>query len=1488
MSMIERGKYQSLTMINWNGFFARTFDIDNLVTTLSGGNGAGKSTTMAAFITALIPDQTLLHFRNTTEAGSSQASRDKGLYGKLQPGACYAALDVVNSRKQRLLFVVKLQQVAGRDKKVDIKPFVIQGLPSHIKPTDVLIESVSDKHARVRQINEVKDSVAAIEGAHFKAFPSIVDYHNQMFEFGVIPKKLRNSSDRSKFYRLIEASLYGGISSAITRSLRDYLLPQNGGVKKAFQDMESALRENRMTLEAIKTTQADRDLFKHLITESTNYVAADYMRHANDRRNKMGQTLALRSELFSARETLIEQNSLLNRVHEELEMLVETEAALEQDYQGASDHLQLVQNALRQQEKIERYQDDLEELSVRLEEQMMVVEEAQERVMMTEEQATIAEEEVDSLKTQLADYQQALDVQQTRALQYQQALNALTKAQQLLGDDTISADSAQALVAQLKDQQDERTSELLALKHKLDMSSAAAEQFDNAFALVKSVLGEVERGDAASKAQQLIRQARDAEQITQNEHQWYAQQRDLERRIEQQRNVRQLADSYQKQHQVTLADDIMLEQERERHEALIESLEMSQEDLREKRSQQRRSEQDYQAEIARLEAIAPAWIKANDALEVLREQSSAELADSQSVMSQMQQVLEEEKAQSIAKDKLAERRAKLEGEIERLASPGGSNDPRLKGLADTLGGVLLSEIYDDITIDDAPYFSAMYGPARHAIVVSDLSGIKEKLVELDDCPEDLYLIEGDIDAFDDSSINAEELEGAVCVQLNDRQMRYSRFPKIPLFGRAAREQRLELLRNEREEVVEEHAKAAFDSQKLQRLYNNFNQFVAQHLQVAFDADPEQALQQVRDKRNQLSRTLAELDGQEQQQRSQLQLSKQAISSLDKIAPNMLLLEDDSLQARFEEIEAKIAQLSEAKSFVAAHGKAIEQLEKIASALEADPEQFDALEAQYQQADIELQQLKKQIFALSDLVERRHHFAYSDSVDLLSQSSELSEQLKAKLVQAENLRNRSREELKQAQAQMNQYNQVLASLKSSHQAKLETVQEFKQELQDFGVHADEGALERAQRRRDELQERLHASRGRKSEYERTITSTELEMKALAKRMKKVEKDYKDLRTFVVNAKAGWCSVLRLARENDVERRLHKRELAYLSADELRSMSDKSLGALRLAVANNEDLRDSLRQSEDNSRPERKVLFYIAVYQHLRERIRQDIIRTDDPVEAIEEMEVELARLTEELTQRENRLAISSDSVASIIRKTIQREQNRIRMLNQGLSNIAFGQVKGVRLNVKVRESHEILLAGLSEHQAQHKDLFETARYTFSEAMAKLFQRVNPHIDMGQRSPQVLGEELLDYRNYLELSVEVNRGSDGWLQAESGALSTGEAIGTGQSILLMVVQSWEEESRRLRSKDIMPCRLLFLDEAARLDAKSIATLFELCERLDMQLLIAAPENISPEKGTTYKLVRKVFKDHEHVHVVGLRGFGQTDKPKTDEQLLAEELS
>ena len=249
--------------------------------------------------------------------------------------------------------------------------------------------------------------------------------------------------------------------------------------------------------------------------------------------NKIDETLALRRDLFETRNQLIEHNQILNNVQSELNQFAEQEGGLEQDYQAASDHAQLVQNALRQQEKITRYQEDLEELQVRLEEQMMVVEEAQERVVLAEEHASVSEDEVDSLKTQLADYQQALDMQQTRALQYQQAVNALDKARALLDDDSLTVDSAMSRVAELKKQQDEQTQTLLSVKHRLDMSSAAAEQFELAYSLLTSIKGDVPRAQANEYARVVLNEARDAKYTAAQEHQWVAQQRDLTRRAEQ-------------------------------------------------------------------------------------------------------------------------------------------------------------------------------------------------------------------------------------------------------------------------------------------------------------------------------------------------------------------------------------------------------------------------------------------------------------------------------------------------------------------------------------------------------------------------------------------------------------------------------------------------------------------------------------------------------------------------------------------------------------------------------------------------------------------------------------------------------------------------------------------------------------------------------------------------------------------------------------------
>lgn len=799
--MIERGKFRSLTLINWNGFFARTFDLDELVTTLSGGNGAGKSTTMAAFVTALIPDLTLLHFRNTTEAGATSGSRDKGLHGKLKAGVCYSMLDTINSRHQRVVVGVRLQQVAGRDRKVDIKPFAIQGLPMSVQPTQLVTETLNERQARVLPLNELKDKLEAMEGVQFKQFNSITDYHSLMFDLGIIARRLRSASDRSKFYRLIEASLYGGISSAITRSLRDYLLPENSGVRKAFQDMEAALRENRMTLEAIRVTQSDRDLFKHLISEATNYVAADYMRHANERRVHLDKALEFRRELHTSRQQLAAEQYKHVDMARELAEHNGAEGDLEADYQAASDHLNLVQTALRQQEKIERYEADLDELQIRLEEQNEVVAEAIERQEENEARAEAAELEVDELKSQLADYQQALDVQQTRAIQYNQAIAALNRAKELCHLPDLTADCAAEWLETFQAKELEATEKMLSLEQKMSMAQTAHSQFEQAYQLVVAINGPLARNEAWDVARELLREGVDQRHLAEQVQPLRMRLSELEQRLrEQQEAERLLADFCKRQGKNFDIDE--LEALHQELEARIASLSDSVSNAREERMALCQEQEQLQSRIQSLMQRAPVWLAAQNSLNQLSEQCGEEFTSSQDVTEYLQQLLEREREAIVERDEVGARKNAVDEEIERLSQPGGSEDQRLNALAERFGGVLLSEIYDDVSLEDAPYFSALYGPSRHAIVVPDLSQVTEHLEGLTDCPEDLYLIEGDPQSFDDSVFSVDELEKAVVVKIADRQWRYSRFPEVPLFGRAARESRIESLHAEREVLSE--------------------------------------------------------------------------------------------------------------------------------------------------------------------------------------------------------------------------------------------------------------------------------------------------------------------------------------------------------------------------------------------------------------------------------------------------------------------------------------------------------------------------------------------------------------------------------------------------------------------------------------------------------------------------------------------------------------
>ncbi|HAD41262.1 MAG TPA: chromosome partition protein MukB, partial [Plesiomonas shigelloides] len=462
------------------------------------------------------------------------------------------------------------------------------------------------------------------------------------------------------------------------------------------------------------------------------------------------------------------------------------------------------------------------------------------------------------------------------------------------------------------------------------------------------------------------------------------------------------------------------------------------------------------------------------------------------------------------------------------AQPGGAEDSRLVALAERLGGVLLSEIYDDVTLDDAPYFSALYGPARHGIVVQDLSAVRELLPELvDDCPEDLYLIEGDPQSFDDSVFETQELEGAVVVQISERQLRYSRFPAVPLFGRAARESRLETLRAEREELAERYATLSFDVQKLQRLHQAFSRFVGEHLAVAFESDPEEEIRLLNQQRSDIERELAQADAIEKQLRTSQEQLREQLNLLNRLVPLTALLADEDLIDRTEVLREELDAALEAQRYIQQYGAQLQQLEPLLSVLQNDPQQQDSLQADYQLAQNQQREAKQKLFALSEVVQRRAYFAYADSVGMAGESSGLTEKLREQLAHAEAERSRQRDRLRQLQSQHSQYHQVFASLRSSHDAKRDMLAELEQEMQDIGVRADADAEARARSRRDELHAQLSNNRQRCSQLEKQIATLEAEMDGQQKRLRKLEREYLSLRQQVVQAKAEWCAVLRLA-------------------------------------------------------------------------------------------------------------------------------------------------------------------------------------------------------------------------------------------------------------------------------------------------------------------------------------------------------------------------
>jgi chromosome partition protein MukB len=292
-----------------------------------------------------------------------------------------------------------------------------------------------------------------------------------------------------------------------------------------------------------------------------------------------------------------------------------------------------------------------------------------------------------------------------------------------------------------------------------------------------------------------------------------------------------------------------------------------------------------------------------------------------------------------------------------------------------------------------------------------------------------------------------------------------------------------------------------------------------------------------------------------------------------------------------------------------------------------------------------------------------------------------------------------------------------------------------------------------------------------------------------------------------------------------------------------------------------LKALLGDHDRDARGDGYLRAWCKVREWLGSRVPAQVSDVSDPLEALERLRDHLSALERRLGRQEGDLRGASEDIARSIEVQLRRAGNQVRRLNQSLERIRFGSIQGIRVRAERVERMAQVLRALREGDAQ--ELLFQPTLPIEDALNEIFRRY-----AGGRSG---GHRILDYREYVELSVEILRQSgDTWELANPTRLSTGEAIGVGAALMMVVLTEWERDANLLRGKrEHGSLRFLFLDEANRLSPDNLGVLFDLCQSLDLQLLIAAPEVARADGNTTYRLVRTVTDEgREEVIVSGRR--------------------
>jgi chromosome partition protein MukB len=794
---------------------------------------------------------------------------------------------------------------------------------------------------------------------------------------------------------------------------------------------------------------------------------------------------------------------------------------------------------------------------------------------------------------------------------------------------------------------------------------------------------------------------------------------------------------------------------------------------------------------------------------------------------------------------------------------------------DALDGELLATQFEELTVEQASEIEALLGPLAHALVVDDPAAAADSLCDIDDAPDSVWLVGGDASPVIDVDGRPDGAVHDGCAIVNGgTSWRVSRIPERPTLGRRARARRIRDLREEAESFTRHIEQCDADLREVASQMHTVNGLLTE-ADALEHGDPSGEL-------NRVTKTLATTTTVEQDHRqAAAQTATEVVSmkarrtALQELLPTAWLLDEPDQQQRLHKLkekqdEAKAA--AERLQDVAEHRSVIESQMDVLRTPPMSPTDIAAMQERKEALDHEQDTRLEALECLRYVVEHRVALTWTDASAALKREVALEPALEQQLEQARTAAQSTQAAVDDADTALDAANQTFNKIDAQVQQLAEAIKRDEEEWRACEV--DSATDEDVRRAGDAVTEAEITDKELKSKA-RSIGE---EIARLDERRKAAATSATQRRNERDEAERGWRpnqdrwdKLEALATEHGVLSSAMTRRFVDMfgGRGSANVRSDAKEAAARLKerlshASDSSDVESAVNEllGTQELAGESCLEAWLAVRDWLKRRIPAQIAEVAEPVEALERLRRHLDGLEERLGRQEADLRGESSDVAKNIDIHIRRAQRQISKLNHDLGDVRFGSIHGVRLRLERVERMDQILHALRDGEAQ--SLLFQPDMPIETALDELFRRYGG----GGRTT---GQRLLDYREYIEPKVEVRRqSSEHWEVANPTRMSTGEAIGVGAALMMVVLTAWERDANLLRPKRSHgTLRLLFLDEANRLSQDNLSVLFDLCQSLDLQLIIAAPEVAQAQGNTTYRLVRRLTESgDEEVVVTGRR--------------------